>query len=236
MKKKLALLAAPLVLLAASAATAESRWLGITPYLGADAEIRHMDFQKGYGGNNIKHSLPQGNLYAGLRFNEYVAVEAGYEATKRKTTSSTDGAGVVSFGLLIPALTTLQYNTVAQAKAFHANLVGTLPICELYRLDLIGSIGIARLKTKIVRTLVAVDGIPFPVNDPDAVDKFVKRKSILRLGAGLQHMINCNWGLRAMLKWENTNKLKLISQTHPLDLSVKPKNSFIYSLGVFYNF
>ncbi len=229
MKKTLALLAAPAVLLAASAVMAENHW-GVTPYVGADAEWRHMNFQNGFGNNLFNHNYPQGNVYVGVQFNEYLAVEGGYEATERKTRTNTLRTGDLTAGVLIGPDTTVQYNSTGQVKGLHANLVGLLPICDLYRLKLIGLVGFARLKGNFVRTATSLDG--------DAVDSsvnFKARKSVLRLGAGLQHMINCNWGVRAMVKWEESKKLKMIGIENALT-SIKAKNSFIYSVGAFYTF
>lgn len=230
MKKTLALLAAPAVLLAASAVMAENHW-GVTPYVGADAEWRHMNFQKGFGNNLFNHDYPQGNVYVGVQFNEYLAVEGGYEATERKTRTSNFRTGDTIAGLLLDEPnTTFQYNSTAQIKGLHANLIGSLTICELYRLKLIGLVGFARLKANLTRARTLTDGL----SDP-AFLNFKARKSVLRLGAGLQHMINCNWGVRAMVKWEESKKLKMIGIENALT-SIKPKNSFIYSIGAFYTF
>lgn len=250
MKKKLALVVAPIVLLAASAATAENRF-GLTPYVGADAEFRHMDYHKAFGGNVINHNSPQGNVYAGVRLSEYLGVEAGYEATKRKTRRSTLKNGDILTGFTLdnpaaPAPDVYGFNTTTQTKGLHANFVGFLPICDLYRLQLIGMVGLARLKTKTTLTWETLNdnSIGPAVPTGQDINIFRAKKTVLRLGAGLQHMINCNWGVRGMVKWEASKKLKMSSTTNPAitfgnplaTLSIKPKNSVIYSLGVFYTF
>lgn len=247
MKKKLALLAAPIVLLAASAATAENR-LGLTPYVGADAEFRHMDYHKNFGGNVINHNSPQGNVYAGVRLNEYFAVEAGYEATKRKTKRSTLNSDDTLGGFVLPrnagAVEPFGFNATSQTKGLHANLVGFLPICDAYRLQLIGMLGFVRLKTKTTLTWITANGalVAPLVGAGEDVTIFKARKNVLRLGAGLQHMINCNWGVRGIVKWEQSKKLKMSSTNpvlnalNPATLSIKPKNSIIYSIGAFYTF
>jgi opacity protein-like surface antigen len=241
MKKKLALLTAPIALLAASATMAANPFGDVRPYVGIDAESRHMNFQKGFGNNLFNHNYPQGNLYAGLRLNEYLAVEAGYEATERKTKTSTLLTGDTSLGIIIPrdpdtgSLLQPKFNSQIQIKGPHASLVGMFPISDANRLQLIGTVGLAHLKTSISRTLVVLNGTAVPTGTDGSLTTFVKRKSVLRLGAGIQHMINCNWGVRAMLKWENSNKLKLNSKEDQR-LYVNPKNSIIYSLGAFFNF
>lgn len=247
MKKKLALVAAPIVLLAASAATAENRF-GLTPYVGADAEFRHMDYHKNFGGNIINHNAPQANVYAGVRLNEYFAVEAGYEATKRKTRRNAFRTGDTLAGVAVPILNGLaggisQWSATSQIKGLHANLLGFFPICESYRLKLIGMVGFARLKAKsTLRLLVQEDGDAVDQIQGQTINIFRAKKTVLRLGAGLQHMIDCNWGVRGMVKWEASKKLKMsdtnliINNGNPATLSIRPKNSVIYSLGVFYTF
>lgn len=236
MKKKLALLAAPIVFLSTSAAMAEHPF-GITPYVGFDAELRHMDFQKGFGDNVIQHNYPQGNIYVGARINEYVAVEAGYEATERKTRTSTVRERETLLGFTLGAIDPITLNATSQVKGLHANLLGFLPICDAYRLQLIGLVGFARLKAKVTTNLL-VSGTTALDQDATTINNFRTKKSVLRLGAGLQHMINCNWGVRGMLKWEASKKLKMSASNIALatTFSIRPKNSVIYSIGAFYMF
>lgn len=248
MKKKLALVAAPVVLLAASAAIAENHW-GLTPYVGVDAEFRRMDFQKGFGQNVIKRAAPQGNVYVGVRLNDYLGVEVGAEATERKTRTSTLKDGDILGGFTLPNPNAPDrdeygFNTTSQTKGLHANLVGFFPICDLYRLQLIGMVGFARLKTKTILTFTTLNGgaVGPILGAGNDISTFKAKKSVLRLGAGLQHMINCNWGIRGMVKWEASKKLKasytnpVFDNGNPATFSLKPKNSFIYSVGAFYTF
>ncbi len=247
-KKKLALVAAPIVLLAASASAAENRW-GIKPYVGADAEFRHMDYHKAFGGNIINHDAPQGNVYGGIRLGEYFAVEAGYEATKRKTRASSLKTGDTLAGFILPLFVgaprcnLTRWSTTSQTKGLHANILGFFPICELYRLKLIGMVGFARLKAKsTLHFLANEDGDVLDQIQGETINIFRTKKTVLRLGAGLQHMIDCNWGIRGMVKWEASKKLKMNSTNRilngggPVTFSIRPKNSVIYSIGAFYTF
>ncbi len=235
MKKKLALLVAPVVMLAASAATAETQW-GVTPYVGADAEWRHIGLQRGAGKNLFSHDYPQGNIYAGVKFNEYVGVEVGYEATERKTRTVTLGPGELTNavnGIVVPEGYTVSYNSTGQYKGPHADLMGFYPICDSYRLSLIGLVGIANLKANFTRVLFNASGI-----STNVISTYMKKKAILRLGAGIQHMISEQWGVRAMVKWENTDKLTNIGSQIGANTStvVGNNNSFIYSIGAFVKF
>lgn len=238
MKKKLALLAAPIAMLAASTAMA-ANFCGVTPYVGADAELRHMNFQRDFGRNLFTHNYPQGNLYAGVQINEYLAVEGGYETTEIKHRTNTLRTGDTVTGILIDEPdTSLVINSTGQVKGLHANLIGLLPICDLYRLKLIGMVGYARLQANFVRTSISLTDPTgtFLLNASEQTRTYKARKSILRLGAGLQHMINCNWGVRAMLKWEDTKRFKIAGEGGDVPSSIRARNSFIYSIGTFYTF
>ncbi len=239
MNKKLTLLATPLVMLVASAATAEVQW-GLTPYLGADAQWRHMNFNGGLGDNLFTHDYPQGNLFVGIKFNDHVGVEVGYESTTKKTRTVYLNPGDTSAGIVLnPARQVSgQFSNTAQMTGFHANLIGSFPISEEYRLKAIGMVGVAQLKANLVRQPIVtfVNGIKQPALSPTVT--FKKRKSVVRLAGGLEHMLCDHWGIRATVTWENTNKLNINGNPPPSSgqTLIKENNSVAYGLGVFVTF
>ncbi len=78
-------------------------WQGCKPYVGVDMQMRHMDFQDGYGDNLLSQHSPQRNLYAGLRLNDWIGAEIGYEATRTKTRNVTLHTGDIAAGVPVPA-------------------------------------------------------------------------------------------------------------------------------------
>lgn len=227
--KKLTILAAPVIALTVSTATAND-WWHVRPYVGADVEWRHMGLPNDLGGNLFKHDYPQGNIYAGVQLNEYIGVEVGFEATERKTRVANIPANTI-FNNTTEDLYNLDFNSTASIKGPHANLVGFLPLHQTIELELIGMVGIANLKGNFTRTFVKEDGlVTLPL-----LDKFTKRKNVLTLGAGLQHMFLENWGVRGMIKWENTNRFKIALEEDTKQIT-KLKNSIIYSIGAFFKF
>ena len=242
MSKRLAILAAPVMMLAASAVTAENQW-GFSPYVGADAQWRHMNFNGGLGDNLFRHDYPQGNFFAGIKLNDYLGIEAGYESTVKKTRTVHLGAGDVSAGAVLIPGTTVQYASTAQVKGLHANLVGSFPISEEYRLKLIGMVGVAQLKAHLKRTatLATVRGNlrnPTAIFPNGVTTTFKRRKNVLRLVGGVEHMFCDNWGVRATVTWENTHKLNAYGNPQPIvgSTQVKENNSVAYGLGVFVTF
>src|SRR5262245_49700944 len=86
-KKSLAILA-PLALLATSTSVCALGPFDLDcfqprPYLGGEAQIRFMNFDRDHGGNVVHRRYPQANLFAGVKLFDYVGLEAGYEASAK---------------------------------------------------------------------------------------------------------------------------------------------------------
>lgn len=212
-----------------------SDYCDLVPYVGADVQSRNMEFKKGFGDNITKKNYPQGNVYVGLKLNQYVGLEAGYERTKnvKKTTNlvASDMFLGIPLSSADPAFTT-QVNTKTKISAFHASIVGFLPLSEEYRLQLIGSLGIARTNLNMV----------LEIPDSDLRAEFSRKKWVPKIGVGLQHMLTCQMGIRAMAGWEGTAPgSKSVQDIRPLNApqsqrTARIKNSFSAGLGLFYNF
>jgi hypothetical protein len=210
----------------------------VVPYVGADAQRRSMEFKQDYGKNLTKQNYPQGNVYLGLKLNQYVGLEVGYEFTKTLKKSTTANGTEIRFGqVFFPDIDTINgFDTKTKIRAFHGNIVGFLPISEQYCLQLIGSVGVARAKIKIVHDVPIENNIP---NTAFAADHrvFSKSKWIPKIGLGLQHMVTCQLGVRAMAGWEGTNRFKDIKPTNVTSTLVgRTKDSFNFGVGLFYNF
>ena len=253
-KKTLALFVPSLLMLAAAGTATADMDLCLTPYVGVDAQIRHMPFQKDFGGNVLKKNYPQGNFFAGLKFNDYVGIEAGYEVSKKKSRSVKHNNSDIVFGKpleqneppFIPSVENISYGT-SKIYGWNANLMGFLPIfCEDNSLQLIGSVGIAQLKIKSknelksLETTATLDSITEEINGSTQNTiifnmHYKKRKAVLRLSSGIQNMITDCIGIRALVTWENTAKLRVTTGTKVFNTE-KPKNSFKYGLGIFTSF
>lgn len=211
----------------------------LVPYVGADAQWRHMEFKKGFGKDQTKSNYPQGNIYLGLKLNQYLGLEAGYERAKTLKRDTSALGSDVNFGaVFVPGAPNqlLQINTKTKLRAFHANVVGFLPICEEYRLQLIGSLGIARVNINTSRNVISVDNIALTDTEAASVQQvFSKKKWVPRIGIGLQHMLTCQLGVRAMANWEGTSMTLKTLDSLPV-FSARTKNSLNLGLGLFYNF
>lgn len=243
MKNKLALLFAPWMLWATTA-TAQPTWAmpewrdwnwGVTPFFGADAVWRHMDFWAGNGENAFKHNAPQGDVYTGFKFCDYFGVQFGYEATSRKNKTVTLNLPYIISGVMVTSARGLTRNaqivSTHRIKGPHVDLVGYLPICDRYRLALTGSVGIAHLKLSAQYRYTAFNGVA-NFNIPPLV--FTGRKTVARLMGGISHQITDCVGVRASVTWEHTAKLRLHHVTRQRIVhTIRPKDSVNYGLGLY---
>jgi hypothetical protein len=234
----------------------------LAPYAGVDAQMRHMSFERHFGGNIFHKSYPQANVFLGLKFKECVGVEIGYEFSKTQRHARNYNVGDVVFGQTLtskasnPLLLSEHFAGHAAAKTYgwNFNLVGFKPvICGDNNLQLIGSIGFAHLRLKVHHLLINTnvllnafaleEGVRQPLTEVIFDTRNYKsRKNIFRMATGVQHMWGDCLGIRALITWEYTTKLKAKKNQHStiadlrLLTKAKLKNSFLYGIGVFIPF
>lgn len=201
-------------------------------YVGADAQVRHIPFEKDFGGNVLPKDYPQGNFYIGLKGNDYIGMEVGYEMSKTRTHSIFLPTNSILFGVKLPF--NVRQNVVVRFKGLHASLVGFFPVFEDCNLRLLASIGITNQKIRVESIFTEINnGPPLGISGSRAVQS----SYVLRLMTGLQYMFTDYFGIRGNIRWENTAKLKNIA---PIRLqspcTVKAKDSIILGLGVVVQF
>lgn len=219
-------------------------WWCPSAYLGVDAQVRHIGFENNYGGNLFKKDYPQGGAFGGFKFNQFLGIEVGYEATTTRTAKNfIPGDSIVageSSTILALDAPPLVASSRFQIKGWYGDLMGflPLPVFEMCGLNLIGSVGLARVEAS---TKIFYLGNPNASFAPASVEGFRvfpdKRKTVLRLGAGVSQMLSDCFGIRFLLGWENTRKFGKISSINPVTTAiVKPNNSWNYRLGAFVDF
>lgn len=253
-------------IIGASSATAFS-FEEICPYVGAEYEWSHM---KGAGANRVNafqtaHSFGRfypksysgANFFVGGRWCDFGA-ELGYTFTGKKSRTARfrqedvttqllnafdqfNGFDTGTFGAL--ALND-SLRTSVKLNSWHVDFNGYLPICECW--EAIGSIGYewARAKMHITGTHAAANVI---AGQPNVLGLNVhgRYKGFFRLGVGTQYMVTECIGLRAMVRWRNTEKLSVkINSLNPnvtnpalRQVTFKPfKDSVSLAVGAFFKF
>jgi len=217
-------------------------WATPSPYVGLDAQVRYMPFKENFGKNLFKKYSPQGNIYGGLRLHENFGVELGYELNKKKskTTDVHQGDGQLG-GVVNPDPDVETYISKVKIKGWHFDLVGYYPV-NLYgecQTDLIASVGLGVKTLTADNDWSAYNGVPNTAAFRAAQYRsFKKRKTTFRLAAGVQQLVTENFGVRALVGWENTGRFKAIKsiQSPNGSSSISLKNTFQYSLGVYLTF
>ncbi|MGD0465684.1 MAG: outer membrane beta-barrel protein [Gammaproteobacteria bacterium] len=212
--------------------------LNLTPYAGVDVGIQHFEFEPGYGDNLFKNELPVGNLFAGVKFNDYFGIEGGYESTLEGKRNSTIYGGNTVLGnvLLSTGPTAMEYikcSSKVKISGWHLGITGYSPIYldESSSLSILGYFGIKHTNVKLIRNLLESKG----VGDPAEIDLDTtvlgtnNKKPLLRFSAGIEYFFNKHIGLRALIGWEDTSSLQ---PTDGVNKIAKLKDSTLYSIGI----
>lgn len=206
----------------------------LEPYLGVDMGLRHMTWKKGYGDNVYKHTACQPNLYLGVKLNSYFGLEVGYEKIifkKHHTVNQLNQPTLVLNTLFDPPLVALQSSVKLQG--WHFNIVGLYPLEFLDCVELLGTLGVASLKTTQQVTFLAESAGFF---NPPPVATFSKSKVVPRASLGFQYkMTDCVSFRFILLGVENTSLFDNLGA--PLEspnsaLRSKMKHNTYHSVGV----
>jgi len=219
-----------LCLVAAYGGNAFALNLDFNPYIGVDAQYNHMRFENDDGAR-FKQWTPQANGYLGLNINKSFAVEVGYEHSERTRNNIVLSEGERFLGNTVgavgggdPFTDGDKHLLELKSRAVHINFVGFYPIRT--KLDLIGSAGISWVN------LTGYDTLLTPGND-SIIKMYNQTKGILELGGGLKYMLNSNFGMKAMVSWQNRSRLEPLSGSSGVaTISARIKNSFKTGVGV----
>lgn len=205
-------------------------------YSGVDAQVRVMKFKEGFGDNLLHKTLPQGNVYVGIKLNESVALEVGHETTLTRTCESVLTTGECVSGYPIPELLCpAAFKAKSKIKGPHFNLVGFCPL-ENERIQLIASVGVSALKGTAERHSVSFG---YPPVKASTVRTMSKHKTCLRFMTGVQYMTDFGLGIRGTMSLINTRKMVISKDDfHPSVIMpmIKPKDSLVFGLGGFWKF
>lgn len=167
------------------------------PYAGLEYQHTILDYRSIQGSIELKDTFNGGALYLGARLHDNFGIELGYNRTREGEKINHDDDS--NIGLKI--------------SSFTFDTLGYLPLDTAKKVELIGSIGLARTKA----SLKFHDGLYlYNISDNET-------KTDLRLGFGAQYEVFDNFRVRSMLRWENT-------KFDDID------NGYLLSLGFNYSF
>lgn len=207
----------------------------ISPYIGIDGQINRMHFKNGYGSNIFPKHYPQINLYAGLRYDDSYALEVGYVSEAVKSKYTTLYTGDVVLGSTVPRdLSPALFKTYVKISGYHLGFVNNWCEPQWERFRVIWGVGFAFLRSDAERDNISIGNPPIKGN----ARHFKKEKVVFRLMVGSEYRFKNNLGIRASLFFLQTSQMAMKAQpiSGRYTPIIKPKDSFVYSLGVFYDF
>jgi hypothetical protein len=205
------------------------------PYIGFDHQLNRMKFKEGYGHNMFPKHFKQLNLYGGFKFNNQNALELGYVSTLSKNKYSILYAGDKALGATIShSASPAKFISYIKVKGYHLGMTNIYfpSISDSFRI--LGGVGLSFLTAEAERNCIALGCPPAP----GTIRKFKKRRTVLRLMAASEYKFKNDLGLRLSFCFIQTSKM--VIRAYPRDNAftpiIKPKDSFIYGLGIFYEF
>ena len=268
------------------------------PYFGLDFPIVRHNLKAAYSNSLYKDNLyshhlsfSPSNIYLGVKINDYVGIEGGYESFLAKTKISSfakkggghtyflggpvpipaddiilDGDRVIvkdpninplpppppapSFmpptpftpppapvppappsPMGTPSRDFFSATMTDKIRGPHLNLIGYFyPIADV-PLTLFGGPGVSLLKMRFKGGDILAGDVPLSY-----LDSFAKYKPVLRASGGLHYMLGEHLGTRASITWVNTSKLGMVTESSKFKQEIRPTNTFIYGVGLFWMF
>lgn len=209
-----------------SAATTFTR-----PYIGIDLGVRHMPYVNNHGGYVFAHNYNLVNIYVGAKMNNCLGVELGGEFShkKQRNVKLLPGKDFGEFSLIDNEFSQLESSS--QINGWNMNLVGYCPV-ENSAFQLIGMLGFASLH--INATTMIGDDETGP--QPPIILSFKSTKITPRISGGFCYLLNHHFNIRGLITYEGTRNFKYMRPKQNSPFIATAKNSFLYSVGLFYVF
>lgn len=207
-------------------------WKNFEPYFGVDVQNRELRFERPFGANIFTKNLAQTDIYGGIKFLSYFALNIGRENSQTKDRNVNLIAGDTFLGLLLPPGDSESDFSQTKISGTHIDFVLYYPICRNQEIEIFASLGRVRNHLQLTQVQTAQDNIL--LTSPIARTYDVKSTN-LRATAGIQKTFCDHIGIRALIGWEDTaNFYDLKPLENPeADTFVRLKASFIYSIGLF---
>jgi opacity protein-like surface antigen len=164
-------------------------------YLFLKPRLEYQDF--------FRKNQPGVDLYVGYRMNNMLGFEFGYGWSTRvsKEVSYTAGQQVLNNNLTLDNLTDVTGKL--RYRNTHLDVNGYYPLGS--RIDGILSLGVGFLRPHPSITL----SNPAANLNNEVANIATKTTATMRVGVGLEGLLNDYWGLRSMIRYENTSRMSV---------------------------
>ena len=171
-------------------------------YYGANGQYNVIAPRQEYK-DFFKKYHPGADLYLGCRFNRALSLELGYAWSSRVAKETTFAVGQTT---LNNALTLDQASTATgkiRYRSTHFDLNGYYPIGS--HVDGIVSVGVGFLRPNVK---VSLSNAAANLN-PEVANMSCNTNAMMRLGLGFEGMFGDYWGLRSIVRYENTGRTQV---------------------------
>lgn len=208
----------------------------VCPYVGAD--YRQLWIKgRGFWSDRVAKSFPGGTLFIGAKFTENFGMEAGYNWSVHKHSTTNvvfPNPGLVTrTGRVIPTTGNIKART--RFTSFYVDLNGYVPLDNCW--ELIGSIGLGSMKPKLSVTVINA-GTLLPAQQTALQSINGRARSVWRVGVGAQYLFTESVGVRGLVRYEGTDGLRIHNNNiNAFGISQKAfKDAVSLALGFFVRF
>lgn len=205
----------------------------LKPYAGFDFGNIDTKFENNYGNHELAKDLVFFTPFAGIRLQEYLTLELGYQRSKNKKRTALLRPGEVNLGVTVlgPGVGST-FDTAMKIRGPQLTLAGRIPVNKDFFALLLG-VGVTHAKADVEITKVSENAVA-----SGRFAKFSSKKDVLRLLVGGEYMFSKHVGGRILFSQDHYSRLNLKASYGPGggnggNLEVKLKNMLKYSAGIF---
>lgn len=184
------------------------------PYVGLDYKQTEVKNKNNWY-HNFTKSFPGASVYAGSRFHKHWGVELGYDWARKKSHAGTHASPE-------------DFRSHLSFRGARLDVNAYWPMKE--HVEWIGVLGLVAMKTRVAFDNQALD----TANARLFSQMSAGTKTMGRLGLGLQYMGADQMGVRGLLRWENTSRIRLRGKALSEGQQRPFKDSISLNLGLFY--
>lgn len=206
-------------------------------YMGTEFHGRHMNYNRGFGDNLMRHDFHQKNLVFGVRLTDHVGIEAGHEFSRIPDNTVDLITGDRCAGAYIPEIMSpATFRSKAKIKSFYIGAIGHFPIFIDENFEFIISHSISLNKMTFTRQTIKLSDMPIFLK---MSREFKVKKWTSRLMMGLQYNFFDSTSIRATVGWMNSGRFVVPLNDGMPNLSnssIKTNDSFFYGVGYLWSF
>jgi len=193
--------------------------------IGVDGQLSHMHFKEGVKSSGFNRNCGQFNFYILGKVNPWLGVEVGFER------------GEIGHSYLHIQKKYVSIDAKMTRNTFvpHVDVVFFYPLNHEGSWNVFGGVGVSLLTSAYSKAVFSISGneLENPISETS------EYKESLRLRIGVEALLSENIGVRSSIGWNSTGKVLVFNDKKGKDAfleMLRPRNTIVYSLGLFWRF